>query len=112
MRGKKEIDLHIDPLPDLIIEIDMTSGSAYKLPIYAVLGVPEVWRYFDKQVFILQLEAPNYIQIEESRALPGLTGSIISRFIEDIEKLERPEWVDSIREWARNHRPAQPYHAT
>ncbi|KAF0188449.1 MAG: hypothetical protein FD167_6206, partial [bacterium] len=40
--GKDEIDLNIDPPPDLIFEVDITSPSIAKLPIYAHLGVPEV----------------------------------------------------------------------
>ena len=34
-----------DPPPDLWIEVDNRVSSAGRLPIYAALGVPEVWRY-------------------------------------------------------------------
>lgn len=43
IRGRLEIDLNEDPSPDLVIEVDVTSPSLDKLPIYAALGVPEVW---------------------------------------------------------------------
>ena len=43
VRGKSRLDLSMDPPPDLVIEIDITSASIEKLPIYALLGVPEVW---------------------------------------------------------------------
>jgi Uma2 family endonuclease len=43
VRGKKDIDLKYDPPPDLVIEIDITSSSLDKHPIYAALGVPEIW---------------------------------------------------------------------
>jgi Uma2 family endonuclease len=36
------LDLSIDPPPDLVIEIDITSGSLNKLPIFAALGVQEI----------------------------------------------------------------------
>src|SRR5438045_4955835 len=45
VRGKRRIDLLTDPPPDLVIEIDVTSPSLPKLPIFAQLGIPEVWRY-------------------------------------------------------------------
>lgn len=106
IRGKDEIDLHIDPPPDLVIEIDITSGSIHKLPIYAALGIPEVWRYTGKRLIILKLDAEGYVEVEESLTLPGLTGAIIVRFIEDSQTLKRPAWMKSIREWARGHRPA------
>src|SRR5262245_40595991 len=34
-----------DPPPDLWIEVDNRASSAGMLPLYAELGVPEVWRY-------------------------------------------------------------------
>ena len=41
VRSKQEIDLDKDPPPDLVLEIDITSGSLNKQPIYAAIGVPE-----------------------------------------------------------------------
>lgn len=37
VRGKDRIDLSVDPPPDLVIEIDLTSPSINKLPVYAQL---------------------------------------------------------------------------
>ena len=42
IRGKKRLDLTIDPPPDLALEIDITSRTHPE--IYAALGVPELWR--------------------------------------------------------------------
>ena len=44
VRGLKRIDLRRDPPPDLVIEVDVTHSSVPRMPIYAALGVPEVWR--------------------------------------------------------------------
>jgi hypothetical protein len=44
IQGRSELDLTVDPPPDLVIEIDMTSPSLPKFPIFAQSGVPEVWR--------------------------------------------------------------------
>src|SRR5688572_7875703 len=33
------------PAPDVVVEIDMSNDSLDKFPIYAALGVPEIWRY-------------------------------------------------------------------
>jgi Uma2 family endonuclease len=43
--GKPRIDLEVDPPPDVVVEIDVTNESLSKFPVYAALGVPEVWRY-------------------------------------------------------------------
>jgi len=55
VRGKDEIDLTVDPPPDLVIEIDITSPSLNKFPIFAAMGIPEVWRYDGKTVTIFTL---------------------------------------------------------
>ena len=46
VRSKTELDLTLDPPPDLAIEIDLGGGRMRKLAIYAAFGVPEVW-WFD-----------------------------------------------------------------
>jgi len=104
--GKTKIDLNIDPPPDLIIEIDITSESLNKLPIYAKLGIPEVWRYDGKRLIVLELETDNYIEREQSSALPNLPASVISDFIEESKSLKRTVWLRKIRQWARSSREA------
>ncbi len=47
IEGKREFTLDDVPPPDLIIEADVTSSSLPRFPIFAALGVPEVWRYDD-----------------------------------------------------------------
>lgn len=41
--------LESDPPPDLVLEIDITSSSLDKRPIYAAFGVSELWRYDGRQ---------------------------------------------------------------
>ena len=42
--GRERLDLDAgDPPPDLSVEVDVTSPGVAKLPIYAAIGVPEVW---------------------------------------------------------------------
>jgi Uma2 family endonuclease len=43
--GKTDLDLTEDPPPDLVIEIDLSHPSLPKFPIFAQLGIPEVWRW-------------------------------------------------------------------
>ena len=45
VRDKGDVDLRIDPPPDLVLEVDVTRSSIPKLPIYAALGVLEVWHW-------------------------------------------------------------------
>lgn len=43
IRGKKRLDLTVDPPPDLALEIDITSRTHPN--IYEALKVPELWRF-------------------------------------------------------------------
>lgn len=104
MRAKTEIDLHVDPPPDLIIEIDITSPSVNKFPLFAQLGVPEVWLCDGGRWKILALAGDEFAERRESVSLPGVTGEVIERFVEESRTLKRPEWLRRVREWARGRR--------
>ena len=70
IRGKKRIDLTIDPPPDLAIEIDITSRTRFNN--YEVLGVKELWRYDDKRLEINVLQEGHYVQSEKSAIFPQI----------------------------------------
>ena len=101
IRGRKQIDLAIDPPPDLVIEIDVTRDSLPKLPLYAGFGIPEVWRYDGERVVIQVLQADAYQESAVSRALPPLTGEAINRFLAESRTRPSSVWVRSVRDWAR-----------
>ena len=105
IKGKTDIDITIDPPPDLIVEIDITSPSIKKFPIFAQMGVPEVWRYDGKRWRIFTLEGvEEYVEQKESRALPGVTAEVIERFLDESRRTRHPEWSRSVREWAQQIR--------
>jgi Uma2 family endonuclease len=72
MRGKQTLDLTVDPPPDLVIEVDYTSSSLDRLPIYKALGVPEVWRYDEPTMLIYQLSQGEYIPCNDSPTFSNL----------------------------------------
>jgi Uma2 family endonuclease len=65
VRGKPRIDLYVDPPPGLVIEVEITSPSLDKFPIYARLGVREVWRYDGTRASIFVLEVGEYAEAGE-----------------------------------------------
>ncbi len=99
--GKTEIDLSRDPPPDLVIEIDISSSSLNKFPVYARMGVPEVWRCDGTRVFFFVLSSEQYESAQESRALPSLSSSVATEFLEASTKLKSTAWTRRVREWAR-----------
>jgi Uma2 family endonuclease len=80
--GKRDIDLESDPPPDIVVEVDITGNSLNKFPIYAALGVPEIWRYDGKTVHFYALAPDRYILVPESRFFASLTGQMLAVSIE------------------------------
>jgi Uma2 family endonuclease len=103
VRGKDRIDLAVDPPPDLVIEIDITSPSFSKLPIYAQIGVPEVWRYDGERMIILVLEDSDYAEPTESIVLSPVTSIVLTDFVEKSKTTSRTAWLKEVREWAREY---------
>ena len=99
-----DIDLNVYPPPDLVVEIDVTSPSLDKFPIYAEMGVPEIWRYVVKNdlVTIFLLQAGKYVPATESLALPPVTAEILMRFLQASSRTKRrSEWLRELRAWLR-----------
>jgi Uma2 family endonuclease len=70
MRGRRRVDLTVDPPPDLAIEVDVTSKT--QLDAYQALGVPELWRFQADRLQILVLEADQYQSAQHSPTFPNL----------------------------------------
>lgn len=104
IRGTSRIDLTVDPPPDLVIEVDITSPSLDKLPIYAEIGVPEVWRHDGEKLTIYWLEDEQYAEVAASRVLPPLDAAVPSRFVAASRAQGRTTWMRAVRDWARRHR--------
>ena len=72
VRKKSELDLSIDPPPDLAVEIEITRPAMDKLALYASFGVPEVWRFDGRSLRIFALVPEGrYEEMSSSRCLPG-----------------------------------------
>jgi Uma2 family endonuclease len=75
--GKRTIDLESDPPPDIVVEIDVTTESLGKFPIYAALAVPEIWRYDGTRFQIYELTGQTYVEAAGSRFFPGVDGQML-----------------------------------
>jgi len=71
VRGRDELDLSIDPPPDLAVEGDASSSSLDRLPIYAAIGVPEVWRWRQEQIEVYRFAGDGYQPSDASQTLVG-----------------------------------------
>ena len=80
--GKRKFDLEVDPPPDIVVEIDITNETLGKFPLYAALGVPEIWRYDDEKFYFYELAGKGYREISASRAFSGLTPAMLAEALE------------------------------
>lgn len=101
VRGKEQIDLSVDPPPDLVIEIDITRSSLDKLRIYAAAGVPEVWRYSNDALTILRLDQQGYVEEPRSLSLPRVSSADLTEFISSGQELTPAAWMRRVRSWAQ-----------
>lgn len=100
--GRLEFDLDVDPPPDVAIEIDMTNASLGKFPIYAALGVPEIWRYDGKATHFYKLTGENYETIQNSLAFPLLTAEDLTRCLEQSKVEGQTATLKAFRQMLRS----------
>ena len=88
VRGLRKLDFEVHPPPDLVVEVDNSSGSLDKFPIYVVLKVPEIWRLRDGvlRIYLLNGEQTGYEESEQSLAFPQMPVR------------ELPLWIERSRE--------------
>ena len=109
--GKEDFDWTIDPPPDLAIEVDISRPDVARQPIYAALGVAEIWKYDGRAVTSLHRvgDARNpgmarYVIAERSLAFPELPITELNRFLQVGLAEGQTAAVRLLREWCRKGR--------
>jgi Uma2 family endonuclease len=69
-------------MPDLAIEIVLSSGGIEKLPKYQRLGVAEVWFWQNDTLQLYRLRGDTYDVIAQSEALPNLAIDLLVRCVQ------------------------------
>jgi len=75
-------------IPDIAIEIALTSGGVDKLEVYRGLQVPEVWFWANDQFSIYHLRESGYELISSSEFLPELDFSVLSQYVGYVNQTE------------------------
>jgi len=101
--GQRTIDLEVDPPPDVVVEIDLTSESLSKFKIYAAFGVPEIWRYDGERAYIYQLVDQVYVEVRASLAFSSLTANALTEFIAQSKTQGQTAALAAFRQWWRSH---------
>ncbi|MEX0702805.1 MAG: Uma2 family endonuclease [Planctomycetales bacterium] len=102
MRGRRRFDPTRDPPPDLLVEVDITSPSLDRLPIFAALGVPEVWVYDGSELrpYVLRKNG-SYRKSKTSRAFPFLPFAEFAAWLRKAEAMDETSWIRAFRAWVR-----------
>ena len=100
VRGKKRIDLNVDPSPELAIEIDITSRTP--LDNYQALGVPELWWWNGDKLEISVLVNGKYVKSDDSRIFPQFPiAQAIPKYLQMSKTVGRNTAMKAFRSWVR-----------
>jgi Uma2 family endonuclease len=94
-----------DPPPDLVLEVEISRSAVPRMPLYAALGVREVWRCDGEtvQVHVLQPDG-TYGTVEESPTFPGIRVAEMIGFLRPAERAGYLAVIRAFREWVRQRR--------
>ena len=102
--GKDEIDLKLDPPPDLAIEVDITNPSLDKFPIYQSLGVAELWRHDGTNVQFYSLTDSGYVVTQRSDLFPFLPSDVLPKFLHQGRFQGGNAMIRNFRKWVKSHK--------
>jgi len=85
-------------LPDLAIEVNLTSGGVDQLAIYQGLGVCEVLIWQNNQLKPYNLRAGSYSETDKSEFFPDLDWQLLAQYIRPKEQPQAvKEFIQAIR---------------
>ena len=98
MAGKLRIDLAVDPVPELVIEVDLTSKT--QVDAYQGLGVPELWRYDTGRLRIDCLRNGKYVEVSESPLFPGWPiKEAVEQYVRQAKATNQRKAKKEFRQW-------------
>ena len=83
VRNKENIDLAIDPPPDLVLEVEYSRSRVDKPSLYAAMGIPEFWRFNGSVLRVYILANGQYTEAQTSPTFAPVTVGEIPRFIQE-----------------------------
>ncbi|HET6249282.1 MAG TPA: Uma2 family endonuclease [Tepidisphaeraceae bacterium] len=100
VRGMKRFDPAVHRAPDLWVEVDVLNPSVPREPIYARLGVPEVWRYEHNRLTVRLLTASGiYADSATSAVFPFLPMAEFAAFIPKMIDGDELTTLTEFRQW-------------
>jgi len=86
-------------VPDIVLEVIITSGSIKKLDVYRPKGVPEVWFWKSNQLRVFHLKGADYQEVTRSEFLPELDLDTLLHYTQYQDQYDAVQaFVNAIRE--------------
>jgi Uma2 family endonuclease len=86
-------------VPDIVIEVIVTSGTINRKELYKPKKVPEVWFWKSNSIKIFRLnERGEYEEVDRSEFFPNLEPTLLLRYI------AMPDQYDAVQEFIQNVR--------
>ena len=103
VRGKRNLDLSVDPPPDVAMEIEVSRSAVARLPLYATLKVPEIWRYDGEALRVFRLQPDGtYAEADRSECFPRIAVKELARFLAQRDAADETTIVRAFRKWVRS----------
>lgn len=100
IHGKKVLDLTADPPPDLAVEVEITRRSVPRHPVYAALGVPELWTFDGRRLLVRPLGSDRvYHATKSSLAFPFLPMDRFEEFLLRMGDERQATVLRQFRKW-------------
>jgi Uma2 family endonuclease len=108
-KRKPAIVLPNEPPPDVLVEVSLSKSAIEKLPLYATLGITEVWRYLTTagddvlkgKLHIYHLHDSDYVEQSHSLHFPFLPADRIQQFLEQSDSMSLAAALRVLRSWVQ-----------
>lgn len=100
VRGLRRIVPRVDPAPEIVFEVDITTSSINKMALYAQFGVAELWLHNGTAASIHVLTEGAYEQTDRSVAVAGLDAATLTGLLAEGLTSPLPRWLGKVRAWA------------
>jgi Uma2 family endonuclease len=105
MRGPIDIDLAVQPPPDLAVEVEVSHSADAALLAWGRLGVSEVWRFQPKTAdlrFCVRAQDGSYMSAERSLAFAVLSTADVLEQLALANELGADRWNEQLESWVRD----------
>jgi Uma2 family endonuclease len=99
----REIDLEVDPPPDLAVEIDISPAKPSRAMVYTTLGVPEIWIWRDQNLTVTRLIKGRYQTVDQSVELPDFPHDLLTHTLRRWPRISQNVLITDIMQWCRDN---------